>query len=171
MRPASQQDALHALGKFAKAHCPCDKAVEVGVYGGEATIIFADYFQQVIAVDPWIDGYDDADCASNSCSLELVYQSYLARIKDKPNITTIRQKSLDALALVPDKSIDFVYIDGNHQHEMALQDIQGWLPKVKAGGIMSGHDYNMQTVNDAVSKVFPGKEAFLFAHPNWAIPV
>jgi len=29
----------------------------------------------------------------------------------------------------------------------------------------------MQTVNDAVSKVFPGKEAFLFADHSWAIPV
>ena len=170
MRPASQQDALHDLCKFVKAYCPCDKAVEVGVYGGEATVIFADYFKQVIAVDPWISGYDDADIASNACDLNLVYESYLQRIKDKPNITTIRQKSLDALAEVPDKSIDFVYIDGNHQHEMALQDIQGWLPKVKTGGIMSGHDYNMESVNKAVSKVLSGKEAFLFKDHSWAIP-
>ena len=34
-----------------------------------------------------------------------------------------------------------VYIDGDHRKEPVLADINAWLPKVKKGGIIGGHDY------------------------------
>ena len=35
---------------------------------------------------------------------------------------------------------DFVFIDGDHRYESVRRDIQAWLPKVRPGGIMGGHD-------------------------------
>lgn len=40
-----------------------------------------------------------------------------------------------------DRSLDFVYIDGNHQFQYVAWDIAEWSKKVKVGGIISGHDY------------------------------
>jgi hypothetical protein len=37
--------------------------------------------------------------------------------------------------------LDFVYIDANHEYEHVLEDVRAWAPKVRAGGIVSGHDY------------------------------
>jgi len=46
-----------------------------------------------------------------------------------------------ALRLFPDEHFDFVFIDAGHDYASATADIQGWLPKVKRGGILAGHDY------------------------------
>ena len=39
------------------------------------------------------------------------------------------------------ESLDFVFIDGLHDYESVKNDISYWYPKVKVGGIISGHDY------------------------------
>jgi hypothetical protein len=49
-----------------------------------------------------------------------------------------------------------VYIDANHTHEEVKKDIQAWLPKIKKGGIISGHDYGgWEGVTQAVNEAFP----------------
>lgn len=41
-----------------------------------------------------------------------------------------------------DESIDFCFIDANHTYDYVIRDIQAYLPKMKPGGIMAGHDFN-----------------------------
>lgn len=53
----------------------------------------------------------------------------------------IRKTSMEALSLVEDGSLDFVYIDARHEYEYVKEDIRGWYEKVRVGGIVSGHDY------------------------------
>ena len=50
-------------------------------------------------------------------------------------------KSEDAAPLIQDGSLDLVFIDGNHSYKYVTMDIQMWLPKVRKGGILCGHDY------------------------------
>jgi hypothetical protein len=57
------------------------------------------------------------------------------------NCRFVRKFSMDALAQFEDDSLDFVYIDGNHRLPWVLDDICGWMIKVRAGGIVAGHDY------------------------------
>lgn len=57
------------------------------------------------------------------------------------NATIIRKYSMDAVKDIPDESLDFVYIDANHEFQSATNDIAEWSKKVKKGGIISGHDY------------------------------
>jgi len=42
---------------------------------------------------------------------------------------------------IPDGSLDFVYIDGEHTYDFVMIDIILWSRKVRKGGIISGHDY------------------------------
>lgn len=37
--------------------------------------------------------------------------------------------------------LDFVYVDGNHNHEYVYDDLNLWWPKIKPGGLMMGHDF------------------------------
>lgn len=54
-----------------------------------------------------------------------------------------------------DKSVDYVFIDADHSYESVLADITVWYPKVKEGGIISGHDYKWwDTVKKAVDDFF-----------------
>ena len=40
-----------------------------------------------------------------------------------------------------DRYFDFVFIDGDHDYETVKKDISAWMPKVKHGGILAGHDH------------------------------
>ncbi len=45
------------------------------------------------------------------------------------------QNSSEGVKQFPDNFFDYVYIDGDHEHESALKDMRLWFPKVKKGGI------------------------------------
>ena len=72
-------------------------------------------------------------------------------------ITPVRKSSIDAAKDFEDKSVDIVYIDANHDYEEVKKDIVNWLPKIKNGGIISGHDYcqHWSGVVRAVDEIFP----------------
>lgn len=52
-----------------------------------------------------------------------------------------RGYSTEILSRFPDRSLDWVYIDGNHMYEFVKQDLALSLRKVKPGGFISGDDY------------------------------
>lgn len=108
------------------------KGAEIGVDRGR----FSEYMFKVIpnlellCVDPWhwkLRG-------------ESRYQSTVKRLEPY-NATVIRKTSLMASLEVPNESLDFVYIDGDHTFDFVMMDIILWAPKVKFGGVISGHDY------------------------------
>uniref|UniRef100_A0A6H1ZGT7 Putative methyltransferase n=1 Tax=viral metagenome TaxID=1070528 RepID=A0A6H1ZGT7_9ZZZZ len=48
----------------------------------------------------------------------------------------------DAPGYIPDKSLDWVYIDADHTYEGCKSDFARWWPKVKFGGTVMAHDYS-----------------------------
>jgi len=53
---------------------------------------------------------------------------------------------------LPDCEIDLLFVDGDHSYEGALADLIRWAPKVKLGGYMLCHDYNWESVKEAVAE-------------------
>lgn len=41
-----------------------------------------------------------------------------------------------------DELLDFVFLDASHDYDNVKADIDIWYPKIRPGGIISGHDYN-----------------------------
>jgi hypothetical protein len=63
--------------------------------------------------------------------------------------------SHEAAKYFDDNSIDCLFIDAGHSYEAVKKDIEAWLPKMKANGIMAGHDYMAWAgVNKAVQEKF-----------------
>lgn len=67
----------------------------------------------------------------------------------------IHNTSLEAAALVPDASLDMVFLDADHSYKGVCEDIQAWVMKVKPGGYIGGHDY----LNDSAGFRFGVTEA------------
>ena len=67
-----------------------------------------------------------------------------------PRANIMRSFTVEAAASFEDDSLDFVFIDADHSYEGVKQDIKHWLPKVKKGGLVSGHDLHMLEVRQAV---------------------
>jgi predicted O-methyltransferase YrrM len=94
---------------------------------------------KLYCVDPWkaYPGYREHVTQSK---LDDIYISAKTRLAPF-NCEFIRTTSMEALSDFADQSLDFVYIDGNHEYSYISQDINNWIKKIKLGGIISGHDY------------------------------
>jgi predicted O-methyltransferase YrrM len=69
-------------------------------------------------------------------------------VSEYPYFRIIEGRTNDAAYSVADGSLDFVFIDADHDYEPVRQDIAHWTPKVKTGGWVGGHDFH--------STKFPG---------------
>lgn len=49
--------------------------------------------------------------------------------------------STDIPVMIEDGMLDFAFIDADHSLAAVRADIAAWWPKIKKGGILSGHDY------------------------------
>lgn len=65
-------------------------------------------------------------------------------------IEFIEEYTDKAAQYVPDDSLDYIFIDGDHSYDAVSRDLRSYWPKVKNGGIFAGHDWNLPDVNRAV---------------------
>lgn len=145
--------------------------IEIGSFVGESTILFAQSFKDVIAIDPFMEGYDDADPTSYLFEFKNVYETYLERTGDYENIQTIVATSNDALDQLKEDKYDFIYIDGLHTYDGVKTDIENYLPLVKKGGVIGGHDYtdkvpHLVGVKKAVDEML-GEPDKVFKDNSW----
>ena len=128
------------------AACGFTVGAEIGVWTGlNAEVLCpANPHLHLYAVDPWVQQPDYREDKNDSVRMEAAYQEAQQRLATY-RVTFLRMPSLDAATRVPDGSLDFVYIDGNHRYEPALADIRAWAPKVRPGGVVSGHDFFTKT--------------------------
>ena len=145
--------------------------IEIGSFVGESTVLFAQSFKKVIAIDPFEADYDPQDPTSYLFEFDNVYQTYLDRITVYSNIETIVDTSDNAVKELVGKEFDFIYIDGLHTYEGVKNDIKNFLPLVKKGGVIGGHDYtnripHLVGVYEAVNEMF-GQPDKVFGDNSW----
>lgn len=126
------------------------KGAEIGVWRGAYSAAFcqADPALHMLCVDPWEPHRDWLDTKNTlpepeaRIFIEEAYGHARAKLAGL-NATIARKFSAEAAAEVPDGSLDFVYIDANHVYDAVTADLEAWVPKVRPGGIVSGHDYRV----------------------------
>jgi len=71
-----------------------------------------------------------------------------SRNGSKANI--IKQDSNECVTQFKDESLDFIFFDTYMTYEQAVKDFELWIPKVKKGGLITGHDWDTKEVQKAV---------------------
>lgn len=123
------------------------KIAEIGVWKGDFVqgILWAcPDVTEYWAIDPWhrLEGYPESRMAK--MPEEEWSQLYLEVAKGMmryPALKLLREESVTAATMFPDGYFDLVFIDGNHDYEPVLEDNKAWYPKIREGGMMTGHDY------------------------------
>jgi hypothetical protein len=146
------KDRIELLGRLNLNGKCC---AEVGVCSGSYSVeIRRQNPSKLILVDPW---------ALNGKSMKgpgevaggMGDNGYLAvrlRFAGDPSVMVIRGTSLSASLSIPERTLDFVYIDANHDFTSVYTDLLLWYPKLMTGGWLAGHDLDnpLYRIRDAV---------------------
>ncbi len=143
---------LQWLYETAKERSPI---VELGSFMGRSTSALASGCKGTItAIDTWQGSKDPKDGTHGRD----VYGDFIKNMVPYPNVTPLRLSGVEAAKRFADGSIDMMFIDAGHTYEEVKEDIATWLPKIKEGGLICGHDYSelwpgvMQAVDEAFGK-------------------
>lgn len=125
---------------------------EIGVWrGGTCSRILAtrpDAFMHL--VDAWeapLPGSSFALSGAEQAALpQRAYDEVFARCMRRlepfrPRFKVHAMQSSDAALAIGSGTLDLVFIDADHSYLGVFSDIESWLPKVKPGGWIGGHDY------------------------------
>lgn len=136
--------------------------VEVGAWKGKSAAYLAVEIAnsgkkiQFDCVDTW-EGDTSITSSFHEPLLEqpnALYEHFLKNIEPvKEFINPIRETSVKASKQYKDASLNCVFIDGAHDYKNVYQDISAWLPKIKPGGILSGHDYFHPPIQQALEEI------------------
>lgn len=117
------------FGKLFNEFYKTGAGVELGVQlGFNSKTILQGYKGKLICVDRWDKPEELKHCITILQPFVLRYHLFVS-------------DTVEAAKEIKDKSLDFVYIDAGHSFEEVKADYEAWLPKVRPGGIISGHDY------------------------------
>lgn len=134
--------------------------VECGAWLGSSSAYLCDKAGdriKIYIVDTWQGSPDELETTHKLATETDIYTIFLDNMGSR-NFTPLRMDSSLASKQFEDNSCDVVYIDMTHSYEAVKKDIECWLPKVKVGGYISGHDYgNTHGVVMAVNEFFSGK--------------
>ena len=138
--PESDLQALESLADVAGGSGCC---VEVGSWAGTSALRLSKVFDRVYCVDHFLgNAHDELSDISAGYSQEDVFGAFCRNVGSKlmngiyPCVGTSRQ-----WAAVWQFQVDLVFLDAEHTYEAVSEDIRVWLPHVKTGGILCGHDY------------------------------
>ena len=122
---------------------------EIGVHKGDFSARILDIVnpKKLYLIDPWLcfdeDTYDNSWYGKTTAQKELDnrYESVKNKFSTNNNVSILRKLSYNAANDIPDNSLDFVYIDGDHTFKGVCADFDAFYPKVKKGGYICGDDY------------------------------
>jgi hypothetical protein len=130
---------------------------EIGVaFGRNAESILSNTsVEQLYLIDPYRyrPGYDDiTNVSQDTFERLLAYaRARTARFGDRAQF--IRSFSSELAASWNKPPLDFVFIDADHSYDAVRADVLGWLPHVRDGGIVAGHDYGYPETPDVAKAV------------------
>jgi hypothetical protein len=147
---------------------------EIGAYRGEFSAKFCAVGLQMFVIDPWMGFVGQGRTQQVQSTQDGYYEAAKKNLAPYQNCFMIRKTSMDALSDFRDGSLDFVYIDGDHNFRHAAEDIYEWSKKVKRGGVVAGHDYfntpsfarnvvcNVKSVLDSYVQAFDIKNWYIY---------
>ena len=139
--------------------------IEVGVLRGRsftAMLQLCDNIKELHGVDNWLPytdylGSDNGSPVYSLPEVECELNKAIAEISIKychrPERAHIHHMDTNECAdKFEDEYFDFVFLDAYLTYDQAVNDLEVWYPKVKKGGLFTGHDFYIPEVQQAIEE-------------------
>jgi predicted O-methyltransferase YrrM len=142
--PENDQKALYKYLQVVAR--PNMLVVEVGSWFGLSTSVIAKFVQDrdgvVYCVDHWMgsEAEDNELIRAQRVNVFQIFKNNMVMYGLWKNVRPMMMPSMDAARIFANSVADLVFIDADHREEEVTKDITAWLPKVRPGGIICGHD-------------------------------
>lgn len=146
-------DQLPSLEKALAVSSENAVLVEIGTWEGgfSEALIKNVKFKMLYCIDPYRH-FDDGSYPDAMNDLtQKQYDEKFVEVSKKlssDKVQFLRMTSSEAALLFENNSVDYVYIDGNHEFKFVDEDIKNWFPKIKEGGFMCGDDVYSTKMED-----------------------
>jgi predicted O-methyltransferase YrrM len=153
----SKESELEILCALAQGMPTGAKVVEIGSWLGRSTVAIYDalpHDARLWAVDTFAGDDDIRDLFGDIDSADIRAQ-FDRNTAGCERLEVLQADSVEGSSHFAAGSLDWVYIDADHSYRSVIADIRAWGPKLKPGGLISGHDYGRAGVADAVRTLFP----------------
>jgi len=118
-------------------------AYEIGAWTGMSTCCIGRIVKECEGTLTTIDNFrgsnEKQEQVLSSVDVRMILEKNLKRF-GVDDVVTILNRSSEKCDDIPDESVDFLFIDGDHRYTQFKKDVQNWYPKIKKGGTISGHD-------------------------------
>jgi len=156
-------NSLLSIGKQLK---PRSKVLEIGTFLGMSAFLLlhgSDYSVDIYCVDSWDTKgmetvFDDSIYKEQELDPiemgEKIYDKFLELkklIDVKNQLHIMKMQTKYAFSVLKNSVFDLIFIDGAHEYEDVVFDIKNSLSLLKTGGILIGHDFQADTVKNAVN--------------------
>jgi Methyltransferase domain len=125
---------------------PMECAAEIGVWKGDFAKVMLSNFSNLTKyymIDPWahLPDWNKPFNVDNRTFEDVYAEALLKTDFASSRRKVLRSRTSAAIDEIPDHSLDFAYIDGDHTLRGITIDLIEVLPKVKDGGLIGGDDF------------------------------
>jgi hypothetical protein len=119
---------------------------EIGVWKGDfakEVIEKCEFIERYYMIDPWANLPDwNKPFNVTKENFDLIYEEAMKKTAfASSKIVVLRGRTKEVIDSIPDKSLDFAYIDGDHTLRGITIDLIKLLPKIKENGLVGGDDF------------------------------
>ncbi len=144
--------------------CKVKTMAEVGVYKGDFAsqlLQHCDSIEKYYLIDPWrhLEDWNKPANKNNN-----TFEQFFLETKEKTSFVAdktviLRGKTTEVVEKIPNESLDFAYIDGDHTLKGITIDLIRLFDKIRVGGWIGGDDFSrsiwQHTPNYEPSLIFP----------------
>lgn len=121
------------------------KIADVGAWTGLSSLLFASIASpkggKVLSVD-WFQGSEATNLsfAGKYFNIKRIFLENIKQFEYSKVIEILEGNTAEIANRITNETLDVVFLDADHRYDYVKRDIQNWLPKVKKGGLLCGHD-------------------------------
>lgn len=174
----------HLYKQFADKLTGNEIMVELGSWKGQSAAYMACELKlqnkngvRFFCVDTWKGTSDEEHGDDEWVKQDKLFEKFTSNLLEVSDYyIPLRMTTARASHLFPEQSVDICFVDADHSYDGVYKDLELWTPKIKHGGIISGHDYDptgnawqecRKAVDDYWSKF--GKEVKATGGLTWVV--